>query len=174
MSEILGILLSREMTLTEKSVTALPCTCGYLSRAALDPLYPVRLDPAMNEYYLDHTLPSGAVFAMALYHCPMCGGVASESKRDEFFAVVSDEELARIHALIGELRSENDLEKALGPPHMEEPAQDVSALPAELLGRDGAAPIRSITYTSISDSANVQFDIYPDGGVQASIFPKAR
>src|SRR5580700_10779365 len=51
---------------------------------------------------------SSGDFEIGSYHCPFCGGTASESKRATLFAVVSDAEAKRLNALIGEIKTLDD------------------------------------------------------------------
>jgi hypothetical protein len=156
------------------SVTDLPCTCGYLRRSSRDSRFPVRFDSECNEYYFDHTMPSGTTVSMVLYHCPMCGGVASESQRDKLFATVTDDEARRLNALIHDVRTVQDIERLLGAPDDDEtmhPPSDFGVIQPKS-GEAETGPIRVLDYTRLSTTADVQFAVYSNGEIKWMIAPK--
>ena len=141
------------------SVTELPCVCRFLDHVVNDERFPVRRDTQTAEYYLDHLLPDGATLSIRLYHCPICGGVASASKRDEYFADLSDSELRRIASELGHLTTLRQIEGQLGAPDLEEKPAAQGA-------------IRSLIYKRLSKTADVRFDVLSTGEVERSITPK--
>lgn len=159
---------------TDVSVTETPCACGYLGRIAGDARYPVRFDAQYNEYYFDHKLPAGATVSMVLYHCPMCGGVASQSRRDESFASLSQEEASRLQALIGDVNSVQEIERSLGAPDLDKTVRP----PAELgltqprTKAPETKSIRVLTYNRLSKTADVQFIVYSNNKIERAITPK--
>jgi len=162
---------------TDASVTELPCQCGYLEQNARDPRFPVRFDEEYNEYYFDLTLSKGTPLCLLIYHCPMCGGVASESKREDVFAIVTEEERFRVNALIRGFKTVEDIVSTFGPPDRDSTFQLPEDLPAAMLTIPGtdlqqAGPLRQLTYEQLSGTADVQFTIYSNGKVEGLIFPK--
>jgi hypothetical protein len=155
---------------TFASVTEIPCSCGYLDGCARDSSVPVKYDPYLNEYSFNYTLPKGTPVSLPIYHCPMCGGVASESKRDQLFATVSDEEVERLNALIGTAKSIAEVVRDIGEPDEEQ----VVHLPPDFsaIQPDGATPVRTLTYARLSQTATVQFIEYSDKHVKRAIMGK--
>jgi hypothetical protein len=134
----------------------------------------VRFDAEYNEYYFDHRSPTGTTVSIVLYHCPMCGGVASESKRSESLANVSEQEALRIEALIRDLHTVQDIESSLGVPDADETVRP----PAEFgLVQPGTGEletgfVRVITYSRLSETADVQFTVYSNGKIEVVVLPK--
>ena len=145
---------------TDSSVTNVRCSCRSLERALADGRFPVRFDDQVNEYYFDHTLPTGEKLSIRLLHCPACGGIASKSTRDTLFADLSKEEMQRIHRRVGDLHSVVEIERALGAPDADR----------ETGANFGA--IRTLTYRRLSKTADVQFSIFADGRIEGAIAPK--
>lgn len=156
------------------SVTDIPCSCGYLGRTAKDSRFPVRFDAQYNEYYFDHSLSSGTTVSIVLYHCPMCGGVASKSRRDESFANLSEQESLRVNALIHNLKTIEDIERSLGAPDMEEtfrPPADFGLVQPGT-SRPETGSVRLLTYNRLSKTADVQFTVYSNNKIERAIVPK--
>jgi hypothetical protein len=86
---------------TPRSVTTVACKCGWLERAADEPVNPVSFDERMAQYQLRHT--DGGF--SRLYHCPWCGGAAPLSKRSSFFATVPSAEWRRLAALTANVKT---------------------------------------------------------------------
>lgn len=153
------------------SVTEEPCACGDLERSADDPRSPIVFDAELNEYNLEYTSPCGdgtcapGKGSLRLYHCPLCGGAAPESKRDLLFAVIPLDEQRRLNGLLAGVRSIEDALRVLGPPDRDDP-HGVMVHQAEL---DGAPPTlqryRMLTYTGLSDTAEVIVTDYRRDGV---------
>jgi hypothetical protein len=155
---------------TPYSVTDLSCSCGYLARNAQDPNLPVKFDAELNEYSFEITLPGGTMISINIYHCPLCGGVASESKRDELFDVVTEEEVLRLERIINKLATVEDIESSLGPPDSDRTYHMPSDyLPVKL--RE-AGPIRQMDFTHLSETADVQFNVYSNNEITRAIVPK--
>lgn len=155
-------------------VTSIPCSCGYLARSAADPNLPVKFDAELNEYSFEHYLANGTKVSMLIYHCPMCGGVASESRRRNLFANISDEEVLRLEALYGKIETFEDIERNLGTPDKDEtyrPAPDV-VVTQPRTGKRETGQIRVLTYVRLSETADLQFSIYSDGTVESVLAPK--
>jgi hypothetical protein len=148
------------MTNASLSVTTVPCTCGFPQNAVQDERFPVRFDAHFNEYFFDHTLAPGDTLSIRLTHCPVCGGITAKSKRDRFFADLSDEEMKRIHERVGKYKSAEEIERSLGMPDIDEK------------GDQKARSTRILTYKNISKKADVRFTIYDDGKIEGTITPK--
>jgi hypothetical protein len=159
---------------TQFSVTEIACNCGYLARSVTDPQLPIKFDAQVDEYYFEHVFPTGNKLLLNIYHCPMCGGVASQSTRDTLFAVVTDQEAERLHAMIQRLTTAQEIQTAFG-----DADEDKIIDPATQLGLSRSStmlpfsgPIRVLTYTRLSETADVQFMIASDGKVESTIAPK--
>ena len=90
------------------------CTCSFLHQAATDPKQPIVFDSELNEFHIEF----GDGYSM-IYFCPICGGRTPTSLRRDLFAIVTQEEEDRLHALNQEFRSVEDLTNAFGPPDKE-------------------------------------------------------
>jgi hypothetical protein len=97
---------------------------------------------------------------MRLLHCPVCGGLASKSKRDELFASLSEDELQSIYERVGNYKSVADIERAFGSPDLDQ------------RGSPDSRVSRILTYKKLSKTADVQFSIYADGRIEGAIAPK--
>jgi hypothetical protein len=156
------------------SVTKVACSCGYLARSAQDPNVPVKFDAELNEYSFEITSPSGAKISMIIYHCPLCGGVASESKRPELFATVSKKEAARLERITRQLKTVQDIETSLGAPDDDRTYSIASDLP-EVRTPNGTrefGPIRQMTFARLSKTADVQFTLFSNNEVAWTFVPK--
>jgi hypothetical protein len=150
------------------SVTRIRCSCGYLARKAEDPSFTIRFDAELNEYSFEHTLPGGSTVSMMIYHCPMCGGVASDSKRDKLFAEVPKKEALRLKAIIDDLKTVQDIESTLGAADEDAtywPPSDFVVLPPRS-GMRETKSIRVLNFTRLSDTADVQFSVYSNGEME--------
>jgi len=144
------------------SVTTVPCSCGFPQHALQDERFPLRFDAQFNEYFFDHKLPDGETLSIRLTHCPVCGGITSKSKRGQFFADLSDDELKRIHEQVGKYKSAEDITRALGAPDTDEN------------GDAQSRTVRVLTYKKLSKTADVRFTVYQDGRIEGAIAPKYR
>jgi hypothetical protein len=133
-------------------------------------MYPIKFDEELKEYsFEDKSLNS----SLMIYHCPFCGGVASESKRGDLFAKVSSKEASRVGALIINLDTTEAIEAALGKP---DKTLIHDRLPEEiaLFQKMASSPIHQWSFTRLSRTANLEFWIYPDGKIERAIVPKPR
>jgi len=156
------------------SVTDVPCKCGYLQTCAADPNLPVKFDSQVNEFFFESVLAQGTRIAVSIYHCPMCGGVASDSIRDTLFKTIPEDEVRRLDAKLANLRNIQDVIAALGPPDEERsdpvPADTVIYQPVS--GERETGVIRQLTYKRLSETADVYFSIYSNGEMRSSISAK--
>jgi hypothetical protein len=142
------------------SKTDLPCDCGYLDRAAKDPDHPIEFDARLNEFNVIH---AGGRFR--IYHCPFCGGKAPESIRAILFSQVSREEQDRLFRIADTCKNLDDVVASIGPPDRDAPMGSSVGKP-ELDGQPPRAfALRRLTYARLSDSADLHFDLHPDGRV---------
>jgi len=156
------------------SVTRIKCTCGYLKHGARDPFLPIIFDHVFNEYSFEFTTPSGSKGHQIIWHCPRCGGVASQSDRDMFFATVPAAEFGRLRGLSKKLNTVQKIEKALGAPDEDrayKPNPDYTDIQPKS-GKPETKKVRVMYYTRLSDTADVHFKIYSNGEVQPAMAPK--
>jgi len=158
---------------TFASVTEAPCACGWLGRMASNPNVPVKYASEVNEYHLEHVDEHGGKTFAVLYHCPFCGGAAPESKRGDLFSKISDQEAARLRALTDKVKSGADAMRVLGHADDDEPI-DIPAGTALRPKRDGTLfrPKRVLTFSQLSDVAEVQVMVDEADEAQVTIAPK--
>ena len=158
---------------TWASVTDAPCTCKSLEDDAADPNTPIRYDPELNEYNIVLSWSPDGYGSMRIYHCPFCGGLAPESRRDKLFAVVPDSEHERLRALTAGIGSVEDAVRILGTPSTEEPVTMPSGYVLPRRREDKFSfPVRALTFTGLSDVAEIQVLLHDDKSVQVTIGPK--
>jgi hypothetical protein len=80
------------------------CDCGILENASKEPDHAIRWDEQMNEYYIAY----GNSGRMMVYYCPFCGGSTPESRRNSFFAHVTQQEEHRMTELFRGIRKVSD------------------------------------------------------------------
>jgi len=104
----------------------------------------------------------------------MCGGVASESQRDKFFATVSDDEVRRLDSLIHHIQTVQDLERSLGAPDDDKTMRLPSDFGVTQPQKDQpeTGPVRVLTYNRLSETADVQFTVYSNNKIEGVIAPK--
>jgi hypothetical protein len=88
-----------------------PCNCFFLHEAATNPESPIVFDDRLNEFHVQ--MRNG--YSM-IYYCPICGGKAPTSLRDDLFAVISPEEEAKLTKITQECLCEQDMRRTLGEP----------------------------------------------------------
>ena len=141
------------------------CDCGTLTQAADDPRLPIVFDAQLNEFHLVFNAEGGAGGHFVLWHCPLCGGKAPESKRHLLFAVISDQERARLRALISPLKTLADVVAAFGEPD-EDWADGVTVMVPETGGNPPTEQaFRSLVYKNLSDVCEIRVTVYPDQAV---------
>jgi hypothetical protein len=105
---------------THASVTDIPCTCGYLERAADDPANPIVFDERTSEYQFTYQESDCEGRSMlGIYHCPFCGGAAPESQRQRLFAAIPPDEEERLIRILTPIASIQQAIDAFGPPQMD-------------------------------------------------------
>src|SRR4029079_16903428 len=88
-----------------------PCNCFFLHEAATNPDSPIVFDAQLNEFHIQ----TRNGYSM-IYYCPICGGKAPASVRDDLFAIIAPEEEARLTEIARECLSEQDMRRTLGEP----------------------------------------------------------
>ncbi|MDB4928153.1 MAG: hypothetical protein JWM10_637 [Myxococcaceae bacterium] len=157
------------------SVTEQLCACQYLADAAADPQSPIVFDPKLNGYNFEYPDPcsdercAAGKASLRIYHCPFCGGAAPKSKRDLLFAVISPEEQRRLNQLLTGINSVEDAYRVLGTPDHDDP----HGLTVKQPEREGTAPTRktdrSLTYSQLSETAEVILTDYCPDGVHVAL-----
>ena len=147
------------------------CDCGYLERMAEDPGSPIEFDPGMNEFKFAYDGSYGRG-SLTIYHCPLCGGKASELKRATFFTRIPGGEQRRLFALTQPLKTVDEIIEKLGVPDRD----DEIGMTTESPEKDGEPPkvraARTLTYTALSETADVCVNVYCDGRVSCCLYGK--
>jgi len=141
------------------------CKCGGLARLASDPKDPVEFDPGLNEYHI--IWPGGGGYS-AIYFCPFCGGIAPKSQRAKLFQTLTDAERQRLCDLTKELRTVQDVIAAFGEPDNRWPMGKVVTIPEKEGIPETTQSYPAMTYTKLSDAANVNVTVYPTDRVGIS------
>jgi len=162
--------------LSPLSVTNAPCRCGYLEENASQLESPFKFNALLHEYYFEHQLQSGVVAKWIIHHCPMCGGVASNSLRDVDLVNVPEDEVRRLQGMIRTIKTVEDVEHALGKPDSDETIAPPFGIALNQPGTDDVenGPIRVLTYVHLSQTADVQFTAFSNRRVEGVICPKSR
>jgi hypothetical protein len=149
-----------------------PCTCRFLQREAAEARSPIVFDEELNEYHVTHVNEGPRGYSL-IYHCPFCGGAAPPSRRGTFFAIITDEESRRLHALGDTLRTVDEVIATLGPPTRDQPRGLVTSSPASDSQPGEVHSYRVLVYSNLSETAEVRFtDFGPGQGVRMSLITK--
>lgn len=152
-----------------KSVTAMPCNCGYLERGANDPNSPFIFDESVNEYHFSYKF-RGRDAKLMIYHCPWCGGVASDSHRDSLFHDLNRDACIDINEKTKSCVSIEDVIAILGQPDDDE-FTEIKHI--EKSGRPpGVELVRRVTYRELYDEMRVAFVQQIDGTLSRMYLPK--
>ncbi|QND60560.1 hypothetical protein [Mesorhizobium huakuii] len=143
------------------------CECGTLEALSKEPSIPIVFDAELNEYHIVGT----AQQQVLIYHCIFCGGQTPASRRDELFMHVTREEFERLRKTTSGLNTLEDVVGTLGPPDFDHPAGFSSTEPVGL-GPRRTTDFRQMTFSSLSDTANVHVAIGLNDKVQFSFTPK--
>jgi hypothetical protein len=100
-----------------------------------------------------------------IYHCPLCGGAAPESKRDLLFAVISLEEQGRMHQLLNGIETVEDAIRVLGAPDRDSPSGATFMRHEHGEEAPTIESFRMLTYSGLSDTAEVVITDYPGRGI---------
>lgn len=158
---------------TWASVTETSCTCQFLENGASDPNTPIRFDPDLNEYSIMYSWGYEDYGSMCIYHCPFCGGRTPQSRRQQLFAEVPESEYERLRELTKGIVSVDDAIQILGSPSRD----DARPLPPGYTAptdRDGNSkwPVRALTWSELSEVADVQLCELADSSTQLIYVPK--
>ena len=124
---------------------------------AQDSKDPVEFDPQLNEY---HILRKGGGGYSLIYFCPFCGGQAPKSQRSSLFHRLTDAEQHRLTELTKNLRTVQDVVAALGEPDIKGLSMAVTTPEKEGMPETTQSyPV--MTYSNLSDIANVNVQVYP-------------
>jgi hypothetical protein len=145
------------------------CNCGQLARLAQDPRNSIEFDARLNEY---HILREGGSGYSLIHFCPFCGGRTPKSQRGGLFHQLTEEERHRLSELTKELRTVQDVLAALGEPDLKGLTMTVATR-----GEEGQ-PERTqnypmMSYSKLSDTANINVQIYPTDRVAITFQGKA-
>lgn len=142
------------------SKTNVLCDCMALTRWSDDPSVPIKFDERLGEYHIVIQTPHGEG-SVIIRHCPFCGGKTPASKRGRLFARIPDEEITRLIRLTQALKTVDDVLAALGPPDEDNPA-GVRIETPEKDGKPGEVQsYRTLRYSNLSETANVNVTVYP-------------
>lgn len=147
---------------TFASVTTKPCKCRWAQDVIAEPDNAVAFDSETNEYQF-LTRKGGS---LVIYHCPFCGGVMPRSKRADLFAYITEAERQKLAKLTSTLKSVADAVRVLGKPAYDEPTGRVVRTPAKGRRPPGIASYRVLTFTRVSDTADVQLIDYGPEGIR--------
>jgi len=145
------------------------CKCGLLARLAEDPKNSVEFDARLNEY---HILRKGDGGYSVLYYCPFCGGRAPRSHRDSLFHRLTDAERHRLTELTKNLQTVQDVVAALGEPDVKGLRMSVTT-PEKEGTPETTQSYPAMTYSKLSDVANVIVQVFPNDRVAITFQGKA-
>jgi hypothetical protein len=147
-----------------KSVTAVPCKCRFLERAAAEPKQAIVFDQDLNEYHIVN--PGGGYWL--IYHCPSCGGAAPASRRHELFATVTMAEEKRLRTLTGGLKTIQEAVAAFGKPQHDYAHGLRIHNPAKGKKPPEVRSYRTLRFTRLSEVADVTLTDYREEGIRFS------
>lgn len=154
------------------SVTTVRCTCNYLQRASKEPESPIVFDEDMNEYHIARPAAARGG-SLIIYHCPWCGGAAPHSRRDTFFAHITQHESARLHALADDVKTVEDAIAKFGQPARDFPRGQTCKTPASDTEPATVTSYRVLYYTGLSETADIRLiDFGPERGLRCSLTSK--
>ena len=134
------------------------CKCGGLAGMAEDPKDPMEFDPQLNEFHITRKDDGGYSL---VYFCPLCGGRAPKSQRSSLFHTLTDAERHRLCELTKNLRTVQDMVAALGEPDVKGRFSMAVTTPEKEGMPETTQSYPVMTYTKLSDIANVNVQVYP-------------
>lgn len=145
------------------------CKCGQLARMAEEPRNSIEFDVQLNEYHIMRKDGSGYSL---IHFCPFCGGRAPKSQRNSLFHQLTDAERHRLTELTKELRTVQDVIAGLGEPDLKGLSMTVTTRENE--GKPETTQTYPVmTYSKLSDTANINVQIYPTDRVAITFQGKA-
>ncbi len=137
------------------------CDCGTLQQAADNPDLPIEFDARTNEFQIVFDV-NGRKGHFNLWHCPLCGGKAPESKRHLLFATISNDERFRLREIINPLKTLDEVLASLGKPDKDYADGVMIALPETENSPPKEQAYRSLVYENLSDVADIRVTVYPN------------
>ena len=153
---------------TFASVTTKPCICNWPRDVSAEPGTSIVFDEQTNEYHF--LTQKGS--QLSIYHCPFCGGTMPRSKSHELFAHISEAEVERLDKLTRPLTSVEDAVRVFGPPERDTPKGLRVRTPAKGRRPPRIASYRVLTFTHLSDTAEVELTDYSPEGIRFSFHGK--
>jgi hypothetical protein len=153
---------------TFASVTTKPCSCNWPRDVSAEPGTSVVFDKETNEYRF--LTQKGS--QLSIYHCPFCGGAMPRSRSPELFAYVTEAEVERLEKLTRPLGSVEEAVRVLGPPERDTPKGLRVRTPAKGRRPPHVASYRVLTFTHLSDTAEVELTDYSPQGIRFSFHGK--
>jgi hypothetical protein len=145
------------------------CDCGILEHASKEPGHVIRWNEELNEYHIVY----GNGSEMMIYYCPFCGGSVPKSRRSQLFHTLTDKERQRLCVLTKDMRTVQQLIEAFGEPDIRHSVGMTTITPE----RDGKPETTEsypmMTYTKLSDVADVYVTVYPTDRVRIHFQSKA-
>ncbi len=132
---------------------------------AEDPKGPIEFDPQLNEYHI--TRKSDGGYSL-VYFCPFCGGKAPKSQRSSLFHRLTDVERQRLSESTKDLRTVQDVIAAFGEPDVKWSVGVTVITPEKEGAPETTQSYPAMTYTKLSDIADVHVTIYPTDRVGIS------
>ncbi len=152
-----------------QSVTSTQCQCDYLKHGANDPHNPIYFDETVNEYYFRSKF-RGRESASVIYHCPLCGGVASGSHRASLFHDLNEDACREVIEKTKSCVTIGDVIDILGEPDDDQFAEIEHQESIEKSPR--VDRVRRITFEHLYDDMCVSFVQQIDGTLSQAFFPK--
>ena len=147
------------------SVTDIKCSCGVIESMITRGDGPFVIDEETNEYQLKYRACNGANGSLIVYHCPFCGGVAKESKRDKLFHEITKKEEDRLKKMTDGIRTLKQCYDKLGRPDDENDRGSSVIHPASVNNPQKIEYFKVATYYKLSSSVDVWVTEYPGGQV---------
>ena len=138
-----------------------------------DPDMPIRFESKTGRYVFTYQEPDAdGPSTLMIYHCPWCGGLAPRSKRPLQFHVIPRNERERLDALLATVRTIRGALKQLGKPDDDNPT-GTSVQHLETANRGPSVRhFRTLTYTRLSNVADLRIIEKADGRVSYSLVGK--
>lgn len=143
------------------SKTEEPCDCDTLQQAADNPHLPIEFDTVLNEFHLVYDV-NGGKGHFNIWHCPLCGGKAPESKRALMFATMTDAERQRLLNLTKHLKTLDEVFASLGKPDKDDAAGIILMMPGTEHSPSKEQAYRSLVYENLSNIADIRVTVYPN------------
>jgi Domain of unknown function (DUF6980) len=137
------------------------CKDGHLEQLADDPTTPVEFDAELNEYHIARE--DGGHWM--IYYCPLCGGSAPKSRRDQLFHKLTEVERRRLVDLTQHLKTLDEVLATFGPPDLDQPTGFVKVIPERDGKPETTERFRVLIYQKLSDTADVRVTVYPNDRV---------